>query len=64
MATREDRLHQLKLRIDAVHEDVIRALKSLDDDAMDRAMEEQHELMQQYSALLRGRRASSAPESV
>ena len=60
---REARLHELKLRIDAVHDDVIRALKGLDDEAMDRAMEEQHALMQEYSALLRDRRASGASAS-
>ena len=47
---REARLHQIKLRIDGMHEGVIRALKGLDDDSMDRAMEEQRELVQECSA--------------
>jgi hypothetical protein len=50
------RLHEIKLKIDAVHEDVIVALRRLDEKAMDRAMEEQHALMQEYTALLKERR--------
>jgi predicted nucleic acid-binding protein len=60
MANREARLHQIKLRIDAVHEDVMRALKALDEEAMDRAMEEQHLLMQEYATLLKERRTAAA----
>jgi hypothetical protein len=63
MATnREARLHELKLRIDSVHDDVIRALKALDEEAMDRAMEQQHALMQEYAALRRKSRASETAE--
>lgn len=48
---REKRLVELKARIDEVHEIVLRAMRSLDEDAIERAMEQQHELMQEYHAL-------------
>jgi hypothetical protein len=50
---RERRLRELKVHIDEVHENVMRALRSMDDEAMNRAMEQQHALLQEYSALLK-----------
>lgn len=50
---REARLIELKARIDTVHEEVLRALRTQDETAMDRAMNEQHVLLQEYRLLLR-----------
>ena len=49
----EERLMQLKGRIDAVHDILGDAFRKLDEAAIDRAMEEQTQLMQEYSALPR-----------
>jgi hypothetical protein len=51
--TREMRLIELKERIDAVHEVVLRALRAHDEPTIDRAMEEQHLLLQEYRTLVR-----------
>jgi hypothetical protein len=50
---REQRLLELKVRIDAVHEVILHALRVHDEEAIDRAMQQQHWLMTEYSALLR-----------
>jgi hypothetical protein len=50
---RERQLTELKARIDSVHEVILRAFRSMDERAVDRAMDEQHELMQEYTALRR-----------
>ena len=55
MNARELRLIQLKQRIDAVHEAVLRALRTQDEAAIDQAMEEQHQLLQEYRTLVRER---------
>ena len=54
-ATRERRLRELKAHIDEVHENVMRALRSMDDEAMNRAMEQQRTLLQEYTALLKSK---------
>jgi hypothetical protein len=46
-------LTEIKARIDVVHERVLHALRAHDEEEMDRAMEEQHRLLQEYSAILR-----------
>ena len=50
---REERLIELKARIDAVHEEVLRALRALDETAIDGAMEEQQVLLQEYRVVPR-----------
>jgi hypothetical protein len=51
-ASRASRLAELKARIDAVHEVVLRALHALDEATIDQAMEEQHVLLQEYRRVL------------
>ena len=55
----ETRLHELKVRLDAVHDTIIRALKRHDEDALDRALQEQQRLMREYTELARSLNAST-----
>ena len=48
---REKRLTELKARIDTVHEILLHAIRKLDEAAIDKAMDQQHQLMQEYTAL-------------
>ena len=50
---RDKRLTELKLRLDAVHEIVIHALKAQDDTAIDRVFEQQRQIVEEYNALLK-----------
>ena len=50
---REQKLRELKQRLDVCHEQVIHALKNHDDDEMDRAMEQQRSILQEYAAVLK-----------
>ena len=51
MGEREKRLMELKVRLDAVHETVLHALKIHDEEAMDRAMEEQQSILEEYRTI-------------